>query len=434
MKKRRAWWVRLRSRLVGGLAVPLLLPLSFEAHAAAPATLPEAQCAAAAPCCPPSPLTLQDAISYALDHQPNIVAARQSLASAQTAEAALNHMCIASVISRELAYRKEQAKLGVGAAWAGVDRAERDTTYAVIRLYYSVLYAREQAKVTSDVVQHLDGTADTAKGLLKGGSRDITQDTVDKINVYRGLAITKQYEAKRGIARAEAALREALGVGPECPLTLAATPFAAPNVTVNKDEIVALAISRRPEITQSVLLSKITHIEKDAQGTHLFSPTVRTFAAGADIHSQPVPPTLFNGEYRPGGLLPEMPTTLVGKRKDRIARADDLYDRSTSVVDKTRNLITLDAEDAYYKWLDFSQRSMDTKKAAELGKKLAENTSGAFRDGQKVKPEDVTTNEVLAAQAQAQHNEAIYWLILSLADLERVTAGGFCSGLAGTPR
>jgi outer membrane protein TolC len=405
----------------------------MELKAAAPATLPESCCSKTAACCPPSPLTLQDAISFALEHQPNVTAARYSLASAQTAEQALNKMCVASIISREMQYRKEQAKLGVGAAWAGVDRAERDTTYAVTRLYYSVLYARAQAKVTSDVVQNLIATLDTAKGLLKGGSRDITQDTVDKIVVYRSLALTRKYEAERGISRAEAALREAIGVGPECPLTLASTAFTAPMTTVNKDDIVALAISRRPEITQSVLLSKITCIEKDAQGTHLFAPTVRTFAAGADIHSSPVPPTLSNGEYRPGGLLPEMPVMLAGKRADRVARADDLYDRSTSVVDKTRNLITLDAEDAYYKWYDYSRRSVDTKAAADLANKLAENTRGAFRDGQKVKAEDVTTNQVIAAQALAAHNEAIYWLILSLADLERVTAGGFSSGL-GAPK
>lgn len=434
MRKSRQWWVRLRSRLIGGLAVPLLLPLSFEARAAAPASLPESSCAAAAACCPPAPLSLQDAISFALDHQPNIAAARASLASAQTAEQALNRMCISSVISRELAYRKEQAKLGVGAAWAGVDRAEAETRYAVIRLYYSVLYARHQQKVTSDVVEHLNGTADTAAGMVKGGSRDVTQDTVDKINVYRGLAITRRFEAERGVARAEAALREALGVGPECPLTIPDAAFVAPSTPVDKDCIVSLAISRRPEITQSVLLSKITHIEKDAQGTHFFSPTVRTFAIGADIHSTPVPTGTANGEYRPGALAPEMPVQLTGKRKDRIARAEDLFDRSSAVVDKTRNLITLEAEDAYLKWYDYSRRAVETKKAADLGRKLAKDTSEAFRAGQKVKPEDVTTNEVLAAQAQAQHNEAVYWLILALADLERVTAGGFCSGLAGAPK
>ena len=125
MRTRRAWWVSLRSRLVGGLAVPLLLPLSCQVHAAAPAVLAQPSCATSAACCPPSPLTLQDAINYALDHQPNITAARASLASAQSAEAGLNNMRLASVISRELSYRKEQAKLGVGAAWAGVAEGRR---------------------------------------------------------------------------------------------------------------------------------------------------------------------------------------------------------------------------------------------------------------------------------------------------------------------
>ena len=36
---------------------------------------------------------------------------------------------------------------------------------------------------------------------------------------------------------------------------------------------------------------------------------------------------------------------------------------------------------------------------------------------------------VLAAQARSQYNEFLYRQILALADLERVTAGGFCPGL-----
>ena len=40
---------------------------------------------------------------------------------------------------------------------------------------------------------------------------------------------------------------------------------------------------------------------------------------------------------------------------------------------------------------------------------------------------------VLAAQADSDYIEAAYQYILALAALERITAGGFCAGLTGTP-
>ena len=48
-----------------------------------------------------------------------------------------------------------------------------------------------------------------------------------------------------------------------------------------------------------------------------------------------------------------------------------------------------------------------------------------------MKIEDILTNEALAAQAAATYNEALYQLVVALADLQRVTAGGFDSGFGG---
>ena len=64
-----------------------------------------------------------------------------------------------------------------------------------------------------------------------------------------------------------------------------------------------------------------------------------------------------------------------------------------------------------------------------LLRRLAANTREDFRSDQKVKIEDVLTNEVLAGQARSSANEALYQNVLALAALERVTAGGFPSGL-----
>jgi outer membrane protein TolC len=102
-------------------------------------------------------------------------------------------------------------------------------------------------------------------------------------------------------------------------------------------------------------------------------------------------------------------------------------------VDKTRNLITLEAEDAYLKWEESARKLPKTREAATVSEKLAADTLRDFKGGQAVPYKDVLEAVVLAAQARAQYNEARYRHVLALADLERITAGGFSAGLAGAP-
>jgi outer membrane protein TolC len=102
--------------------------------------------------------------------------------------------------------------------------------------------------------------------------------------------------------------------------------------------------------------------------------------------------------------------------------------RADSVVEKTRGLITLEAEDAYLSWRESTDKVVGTREAAKLGKDLSERTKRNRGVGN-IKEEDLLQNDVLAGQAQAAYNEALYRQILALANLERITAGGFNSGL-----
>src|SRR6185369_8502546 len=103
------------------------------------------------------------------------------------------------------------------------------------------------------------------------------------------------------------------------------------------------------------------------------------------------------------------------------------------VVNQTRNLITLEAEEAFLRWDEATQQLVPAREAATAGKKLADDQKKDFTSGAKVRVEEVVNAQVLASQAQAQYNEFLYHQILALADLERVTAGAFCAHLAEVP-
>jgi outer membrane protein TolC len=340
-------------------------------------------------------------------------------------------MRLAALFVHEIPIRREQACLGVTAASARLEQVERETDYAVTRTYFGIVYAREQRRVATKVVNELGDASENAKRLVKGGAKKPTQNDVDKTQTYLRLAELKLEEADTGIDRAMAGLREAMGVGPDFTFQVALDKLPDVNTKVNRRDIINLALSRRPEMTQVAVNAEVTSLEVDAQGKSRKFKNI-TAAAVVDLHAQPIPQGSSDGEYRPGAVGPEMPTTLVGKKRYRQERARDYSARAAAIVDKTRNLIVLEAEDAFLKWKEASVKVPKAREASTGGDRLAERTREDFKAlGEAVEYKEVLEAAVLAGQAGAQYNEAKYKLLIALAGLERVTGGGFRAGLAG---
>jgi outer membrane protein TolC len=373
-------------------------------------------------------LNLAECLHLALQHQPRVEARRASLAAAEDAQRALEALHVPTCLAPELPVRRHQAALGVTAGAAAVAQAESEAVYAVTRTYFTVLYAREQERVANGVVERLTAIHDTVRRSLDAGDRDITSSDVNRTLVFLRLAQTRRTQATQGVKRALAALKEAVGVGPAFCLDVPPGSLPNPEVKPCREDIFAAALARRGDLIQANIFAEVACLEIEAQGTsHGFR--METFAAGSDIHSRPIPQDVRNTEYRPGAVPPEMPTLLVGSRPERIKHAQSLSAAAQADVEVTRNLITLDAEDSFLRWEEAAAEARQAREAADTGDTLAADLNRDFTARLKVKVEEVVNAQVLASQARSQYNEYLYREILALADLERVTAGGFCAGL-----
>jgi outer membrane protein TolC len=184
-------------------------------------------------------------------------------------------------------------------------------------------------------------------------------------------------------------------------------------------------------MVQVTTVSRVVELEVSAQSKSCL-PVVRTFASGSDIHARPVPQGHANREYWPGATGLEMPTVLAGPKWARVQRARDLSARAGAVVDKTRNLIVLETEDAYLKWQDATGKLPEASRAVEAGKGIVRANEDGFRKAPgAIRIEDILTSEGDYARASAVYNEALYQQAIELAALQRVTAGGFdpCFGI-----
>jgi outer membrane protein TolC len=418
-----------RARILVGLAASVLLGaggLAAGEPPAAPAPAPDAVAVAPAPA-----LTLGDCLHAAFERQPTLAALRASLAAAEARAQGVERLWFTGLTSRDLPVRRKQACVSVGIAQAALRQAEADTRYAVTRTYLSAAYARQQLAVADNALTRLRELREATKQLVDSGATNATQRDLERIDVYIPLVQARREEAAQGLPRALAALREAMGVGPDACVAVAAGELPTLGPAVCREEILRLALERRGEVQQAAGAAELTALEVEAQKASLL-PTARTFAFAGDIHSQPIPAGIHNTEYRPGAITVEMPAHLVGCRKDRVAQAEALHARGHAVVEKTRNLVALEAEDTYLKGLEAARKLIHYRDAADRARQNVDKLREDLKPNAPTTPEHVLNAGALASELRVRTNEALHQYLLALAALERVTAGGFCAGFEAT--
>jgi outer membrane protein TolC len=436
----RSAWRHWRARLVAGFALPGLLAVGADWAAPASEKLPvPAAPAVPALLAPAAPevqvLDLTACKAMALARQPAVAAARASFDAAVARQHALLALKVPTFIVRDLPTRREQAAVGVSIAQAEVQRAELDALYAVTFSYLSAKYAVEQRMLLDDTLKRLKGLSEGVKTGLESEKTNIRAEDLPRVDAYTLLAQSRREEAVLGEQRALSALREALGADAVCPLLIVGGGQFRVRPSVCKEVVVAEALARRPEIAQASLLTQIHGLEVDAQhlARRLF-PVVSTFADGGDLHSRPLPAGSYGENYSPAAVGPEMPANLTGKRHDRVEIARIYSDRSASVLDKTRNLIRLETEQAYLRYVEASLRLPQLEQATKKAQEVFEATDKAFTKGERsITAKDWLSAGSLVTELRSEVNRARYQLLVSLARLERATAGCFRAGFETAP-
>ena len=370
--------------------------------------------------------SLDACLATASARQPALAAARASLAAAESGKRGLDSLRFGALLSPDLPIRKEQSCLGITIAAASLQQAEWETRYAVARTYWTVIYARSQVKVVEGVIEKLDASYNKAVRFVKAGDATIkvTQIDVDNLALNLQFARAKRCEAAAGVEKATAALREAIGL---CPTDLLIIPDEAlPSLVEGFDKTVLLqwALCKRGEMAQAAAAAQVAELEICAQQKLVCRAVTNTFAAGADLHAKQIPQGHANGEFVPGAIGLEMPTTFAGKRPERTERAADLASRAQAVVDKTTNLITLEVEAAYLKWEEAACKIRLLADAPKAAAATAKTVQGRFDQGA-TSGEDLIKARTQEDYAQAQYNEALFLHAVGLATIERVTAGGY---------
>jgi outer membrane protein TolC len=375
-------------------------------------------------------LTLGECIAIAVERQPALRAVQASQSATAAGQQALNNIGrLGARLSPDLPIRKEQSSRGVVAAAADVQKLHNEVVHDVTRLYYTVVYARQQEQLLEDVVAQVDLFVKVGRDLLNSPAPgEMTKLKLDMMITGQATARSRLIEAQIGRKKAEAALREVMAVQQgevQFRVKDKELPLMAQNVELTSDMVVELALCRRPELALAAAGADAFRLEVYAQGAIRFRRTVQTLGSGSDIHSRLLPPGSRDPDtqYRPEPIPPEMPPQLVGSKSDRVARAMAFSQRADSVYEKARNLMILEAENTYLTFDAAARRVVIRKEGFTAGRDAMERVREGF-DNPTSPKDQLLLAYAQAAESQAMYVESVYNYLLALAALERVTAGG----------
>lgn len=381
-------------------------------------------------------LSLGECTAIALERQPSLRAVLESTAAVGAGYKSLtNFGTAATLLSPDVEIRKQQAKRGLMATSAEYQKLHNEVVQDVTRLYYTAVYAKQQHELANRVVLRLDNLVAIGEEYLKTAPapelKDSGFNTLKLQMMKNGLyeARKLQSTAKFGREKALAGLREVMAVDARTfPFRIKdqALPVMSQTATLTADRVAELALERRPELVLAAAGVDAFRLEVYAQGKIPFKRVAPTLASGADIHAKEIPAPNRGADYRPGGIVPEMPVQLVGSKYDRVCRAMAFARRAEAVYDKARNLILLEAETAYFDFELASERLTIATRQFALSKDMQDQARAAA-EITKAKDQLVLA-EVEASRAQSGYFEAVYQYLLALAALERVTAGGIRPG------
>lgn len=371
-----------------------------------------------------SPLTLAECIRLALEKQPAVAARRASVKAAEEYCQSVADRKM-GLLTGDLPVRRRQAPLGLQFVQAGLRQTECDITLAVTRAYLTVLHIRRRQDIFHQAVDDLQQRLDWLRQEHNRGSRpELGPRNLQQLATYLSLAQARQQEADQGLPRALTTLRETLGVAPDFALDIPNTPLLMPTVQVNREEILSLAQSGRPELIQAMHLAEITGLEVEAQG-ELRRINTKTFVACMDFHAPP-PPAGAAPQSKPIVINPEMPGHLLGTRCARMERIKAYRVRADELVQNLRNQVTLEADDAFLKWQEEARKLAHFRQTAEQAARAVASADRDFaQQTATVTYDDVLAAVVLATQLQARSAESLFLYAASLAELQRVTGGGF---------
>lgn len=334
----------------------------------------------------------------------------------------------------KIRYRNEQAKLGIWAADADVNKSEQQTAFEVTRAYLSVQLASELQQIAGDTTEQFLAIETLAESHLEQGTKYVTKADSTRAKSLRLLAESETIGVERAADLARAALCQAMGTDPAADIVVAETKLRVNETTLDLDSALATAYEKRPELRKAELAINNAGLEKklaDAQ----FHPDVALFGSFSTINDNRNYPNPNDPDEWAAGVGLELPLFTGGRRTAQRRYADQRRNQATHWREAARNAVAMEVKQAYLEYREAAQRLPLAKQAADEAEQSLERYRDQLITGldDKDMPQhfrDRQTAQLLLTQAQVRYMQAIFGYNVALARM-RLAMGEQIAGISG---
>jgi len=403
------------------------------------------------------PMTLEQSVQYALEHNPAVGRAKESIRKADamvneafsagmpklnvtgtytrldqvsTVEFGPESVALNSLDSKSAELTLSQPidffgviRTGRAAAKKGklgyaydYDRVVNDTTLAVAGSYYSVLRAQRFTEVQEAQVRQLEAHLEQTKSHLQAGTAapfDVLRAETEVANAKHGLI-----SARNGVELAKAAFNNTIGRDPAESVELA-EPKQPLHATFSLEQCLELAAAARPELlmmqAQQGLAKDMLYIAK--QGS---KPQVNV----TWLMTQNFTTTVFNPRDNSWRALAtiSMPLYDGGKAKSEVDQARS--DTVTAGLAREQALqgVRLDVRQAYLQADESREKIAVAEKALEQAREAMRLADVRYKAGVSTQLEIFDARAALTA-AETNHVSSVYDYHIALAQLEKAVGG-----------
>jgi outer membrane protein TolC len=327
----------------------------------------------------------------------------------------------------KIRYRNQQAGLGVQAAGAGVAQSKQQTAFEVSRAYYGILVSRELVRVIDDSVGRFRAVERLTQNLLKEGDENVTTADVARVRALRVSAESQRVEFQRAVDLAQAALRQAMGLDPQAPVTPADERLETSGVALELPALIAQALRQRPELIQAELGVKNAVLEEKLAAAE-FHPNVAAYGSLNTLSGKRTFPNPGQDEEWAAGISVDVPLFAGGRRLAERRKAGYQFQQAQETLQAARSLVTLEVQKAYLGYTEMAERiplAEDAVREARAALKAYDEQFAGNLIAAKDLPkhfENLETTQLLLTVAEVQYYQHLYAYHLALAEIRRVAA------------
>ena len=294
-----------------------------------------------------------------------------------------------------------RAEHGKEAATHQLERADQEIVFGVVNSYYGVLLAKKQLEVAQQAVKTAEAIFERSKSRFESG---VAVES-DLLNAQVRLAARKQelIRAQNNVSLGRAELAKAMGISTEIALEPIESLAERALPTTPVEQLEKQAMEMRPDL-KSIRSEEAAQRQSVAIAKSSFGPRVNAFADWeAD---NPTFASGGGGNNWIAGFEVQLDLFQGGAKRAELQRQRALQDKVAALKDAASDAIRLEVRRAYYD-LDAARQQVEVSKAAiAQAQESLRITQNRYESG------FAPITDLLSAEEAASRTQADYWQAL----------------------